>query len=152
MSHGRPPYLLQSPYHLSAARNVVVLALLLALCCRRPNRKTGRYGVFTASRSVYSALMLAARITLAHLSVSLAMSLPNSPGFIDNGMPPRSAIRAFILGSSRAALVSLLSRSMISAGVSLGATIPCQPLASYPGTKSPTVGMSGSAPETCGRG
>ena len=33
-------------------------------------------------------------------------------------MPPRSASRAFILGSARAVLVSRLSLSMISAGVS----------------------------------
>ena len=36
---------------------------------------------------------------------------------------------------------------MISIGVFLGATIPFHPLASYPGTNSPTVGTSGSASE-----
>src|SRR5262249_44107043 len=37
---------------------------------------------------------------------------------------------ALILGSARATLISLLSFSMISAGVFLGAPIPCQPVAS----------------------
>ena len=41
-------------------------------------------------------------------------------------MPPRSASRALILGSARAALISLLSLSMISAGVFLGAPTPNQ--------------------------
>src|SRR5262249_9704082 len=41
-----------------------------------------------------------------------------------SGVPPRSARRAFILGSSRAALTSLLSSSTISAGVAFGAPTP----------------------------
>ena len=41
-------------------------------------------------------------------------------------VPPRSAIRAFILGSARPALISLFSFSMISAGVFLGAPTPNQ--------------------------
>jgi hypothetical protein len=77
-----------------------------------------------------SALMLAARITLAHFSVSSTMNLPNAPGVIGIGVPPRSARRAFILGSSRAALTSLLSFATISAGVFLGAPIPYQLLPS----------------------
>ena len=51
-------------------------------------------------------------------------------GVIDIGKAPKSASRAFILGSARAALISLLSLSMISVGVLLGAPIPYQPLAS----------------------
>ena len=47
-------------------------------------------------------------------------------------MPPRSASRAFILGSARAALISLLSLSMISAGVFLGAPTPYQVLPQSP--------------------
>ena len=52
-------------------------------------------------------LMLAARITLPHFSVSSAISLPNSAGDPGSATPPRSARRAFILGSARAALTSL---------------------------------------------
>src|SRR5712671_2601733 len=72
----------------------------------------------------YSALMLAARITLPHLSVYSTMNLPKSAGIIGIGTLPRSAIRLLILGSSRPALISLLSLSMISAGVFLGAPRP----------------------------
>src|SRR5262249_35911722 len=51
----------------------------------------------------------------------------------------------FNLGSASPALISLLSLSMIPTGVSLGAPIPNQLLASYPGTKLAIVGISGSA-------
>src|SRR5262249_58145727 len=57
----------------------------------------------------HSALMLAARITLPHFSVSLAMNFPNSLGEVGNAVAPSSAIRALILGSPSATLVSLLS-------------------------------------------
>ena len=43
---------------------------------------------------------------------------------------PTSSSRAFILGSARAVLISLLSLSTISAGVFFGAPMPNQPLAS----------------------
>ena len=69
-------------------------------------------------------------ITLPHFSVSSAMSLPKSAGEPASTVPPRSASRAFILGSARPALISLLSLSMISAGVSFGAPRPNQALAS----------------------
>ena len=65
-------------------------------------------------------------ITLAHFSVSSAMSLPKSAGEPASTVPPRSASRALILGSARAALISLLSLSTISAGVFLGAPMPNQ--------------------------
>ena len=42
--------------------------------------------------------MWAARITLAHLSTSSVMSLPNSAGEPLSGVPPKSANRAFSLG------------------------------------------------------
>src|SRR5262249_47430086 len=61
--------------------------------------------------SAHSALMLAARITLAHFSVSSAMNLPKSVGEPASAVPPRSASRAFMLGSARAALLSLWSTS-----------------------------------------
>src|SRR5262245_6877976 len=95
----------------------------------------------------YSGLMLAARITLAHFSVSAAMSLPKSAAEPPSTVPPRSASRALILGSASAVLNSLLSLSTISAGVLRGAPTPYHVLASNPGRKSPTVGMSGSASE-----
>jgi hypothetical protein len=69
----------------------------------------------------HSGLMLAARITLPHFSVSSAMSLAKSAGESASTSPPRSASRALILGSARPALISLLSLSTISAGVFLGA-------------------------------
>src|ERR1700674_1783359 len=75
----------------------------------------------------HSALILAARITLAHFSVSSAMSLPNSAGELGNTAAPRSARRALKPGSARAALISRLSLSMISAGVFLGTPMPCPP-------------------------
>src|SRR5215472_773915 len=68
--------------------------------------------------------------TLAHLTVSSAMSLPKSAGDPGNTMPPRAARRDSILGSANAALISPLSRSTIAAGVSLGAPTPYQTLAS----------------------
>src|SRR5262245_30919909 len=71
-----------------------------------------------------SALMLAARITFAHFSVSSAMNLPNSAGESARGPAPRSASRALILGSARPALISLFSFSTISAGVAFGAPRP----------------------------
>ena len=69
-------------------------------------------------------------ITLPHFSVSSAISLPNWTGDPGSGVPPRSARRAFILGSSRAALTSLLSLLTISAGVAFGTPRPYQLLAS----------------------
>src|SRR5262245_45003956 len=77
----------------------------------------------------HSGLMPADLITLAHFSVSSAISLPNSAG--DPGSAtPRSARRTFILGSARAALTSLLSCSTISAGVFLGTPTPYHVVAS----------------------
>jgi hypothetical protein len=69
-------------------------------------------------------------MTLPHFSVSSAMCLPKSAGEPPNGVAPRSASRACILGSDRAALISLLRVSITSAGVLLGAQKPPQKLAS----------------------
>src|SRR3989442_1145911 len=85
-------------------------------------------------------LMPANLVTLAHFSVSSATNLPKSAGVIGIGLASKSANRPFIVGSARAALISLLSFSTISAGVFLGAPTPYHTLASYPGTKSPMVG------------
>src|SRR6516164_830452 len=79
---------------------------------------------------LHSGLMLAARITLAHFSVSSAISIPKSAGDPGSGVPPSSANLALILGSARTALISLLSLSTISDGVFLGAPMPCQALIS----------------------
>jgi len=75
----------------------------------------GSYGISapTADRA-HSALMLRARMSLPHFSVSSAMSLPKSAGESASTSPPRLASRALILGSARPALISLLSMSMIS--------------------------------------
>src|SRR5215813_2777272 len=69
-------------------------------------------------------------ITLAHLSVSSAMNFANLADVNGIGSTPRSASRAFDLGSARAAVIALLSLLMISAGVLLGAPRPYQPNAS----------------------
>src|SRR6516162_244230 len=91
-------------------------------------RGTKRYGIWPGI--AYIGLMLAARITLPHFSVSSAMSLPKSAGEPGSTVPPRSASRALILGSSRAALTSLLSLSTILAGVFLGTPTPYHVVAS----------------------
>src|SRR5262245_49785695 len=87
----------------------------------------------------YSALMLAARITWPHLSVSLVMSLPNSAGEPASNMPTTSASRALILGSTRPALISLLSLSTIAAGVFLGAPKSNEPVTCLLGSPSQNV-------------
>ena len=102
------------------------------LKCRVPvgNSLNGLYGISTADRP-HSALMPADLITLAHFSVSSAMNLPKSAGEPASTVPPRSASRALILGSARAALIPLLSLSTISTGVAFGAPTPNQKLPSY---------------------
>src|SRR5262249_30210978 len=71
-----------------------------------------------------SALTSTNLTTLAHFSVSSAMNLPKSTGEPASAMPPSSARRAFNLGSTRPALMSLLSFSTGSAGVFLGTPTP----------------------------
>src|SRR6516164_4802933 len=78
----------------------------------------------------HSGLMLASRITLPHFSTLSAMSRPKSAGDPGSTVPPRSANRALILGSARAALISLLSLSTISGGAFQGAPIPLHELVS----------------------
>jgi hypothetical protein len=62
--------------------------------------------------------------TLAHFSVSSTKSFPNSAGVPPSSVAPMSTSRARIAGSESAALNSLLSLSMISGGVFLGAPTP----------------------------
>src|SRR5262245_23034129 len=95
---------------------------------RRRYSRNGLYGISTADRP-QSTLMLRARITLPHFSVSSAMSFAKSAGE-PGSASPRSARRTFILGSARAALTSLLSCSTISAGVFLGTPTPYHDVAS----------------------
>src|SRR5262245_53681018 len=71
-----------------------------------------------------SGLMLAARITLPHFSVSSVMSVLKSADEPPRIIPPRSTSCVFTLGSARPALISLLSLSMIPAGVLAGAPKP----------------------------
>src|SRR5262249_26089557 len=116
----------------------------LRLRLNQPTARTGRFIRLVATprfaertlRNIgrrlvdHSGLMLAARITLAHFSVSSTMNFPNSAGEPTTGVPPTSASRALILGSARPALISLLSFSTISTGVAFGAPTPNQALAS----------------------
>jgi hypothetical protein len=91
-----------------------------------PNDPLETLGTAFAERSLWntsrghSGLMLAARITLPHFSVSSAISLPKSAGEPASTVPPRSA---------RPALISFLSLSMISMAVFLGAPRPNEALA-----------------------
>jgi len=62
---------------------------------------------------------------LAHFSVSAAMSLPNSAGEVGWGTLPNAAYRDLKRASARIALISVLSLSTISVGVSFGAL--CRP-------------------------
>src|SRR5215510_5152637 len=78
----------------------------------------------------HSGLIFAMWITFFHFSVYSTMNLPKSAGEFAKTVLPRSMIRAFILGSASSALISLLSLSMISAGVFFGATMPIHPVAS----------------------
>src|SRR5205807_1207581 len=86
--------------------------------------------LWNIDRSDHSGLAPENLTTLAHFSVSPAMSLPKSAVDVENGVAPKSAILALIFGSASPALISLLSLSMISAGVFLGAPTPFQLVAS----------------------
>ena len=71
----------------------------------------------------HSALMLAARMTLPHFSVSSAISFPKSPREPERTLIPRSANRALTTGLARPALIAWLSVLMTSAGVFLGGKV-----------------------------
>src|SRR5262249_52376877 len=81
----------------------------------------------------HAGLMWAARITLAHFSVSAARSLPNGAGVSSSAVPPRPAKRALILGSASPIAIPPLSLWTIGAGVFLGPPPPSQSPASKPG-------------------
>src|SRR5262249_18260003 len=61
----------------------------------------------------HSTLMFANFITLAHFSVSSTIRFPNSAGVIDSGSTPKPIRRAFMAGSQKNALVSLINFSTI---------------------------------------
>src|SRR5262249_56296116 len=82
--------------------------------------------------------------TLVHFSASAATKAPNSAALRIIGMVPTSLSRALMSAVASPALISRLSRLMISTGVPAGAQTPAQVLASYPGSVSAMVGTSGS--------
>src|SRR5262249_48055653 len=95
--------------------------------CRRQGahrRPAGQAQIADRLPGAQSGLMPADLTTFAHFSVSSSMSLPKSAGELAIAMAPKSASLVLILGSTSAALISLLSRSMISTGVFLGAPTP----------------------------
>ena len=71
----------------------------------------------------HSILIFAASTTLAHFSVSPAISLPNSACGPGSGVPPWSASTA-ATRSGKARIISLFSLSTMSAGVLFGAPTP----------------------------
>src|SRR5262245_54476861 len=91
--------------------------------------RNGCYGILIELSQ--SALMLAARITFAHFSASLARNFLNSAGGLGGSTnPPRSTRRALMAGSEIAKLISLLSRSTTAAGVLFGTPKPSHEIAS----------------------
>ena len=87
-------------------------------CCQ-PNAAANDPGIFG-----HSNLMLAARTTLAHCSVSSAMSSRYFAGDSVRTVAPRSASRARIFWSPMISFTVALSLSMISTGVAFGAPSP----------------------------
>src|SRR5262245_35665126 len=83
-----------------------------------------------AATNRHSGLIFANLITLAHFSVWSPTNLPKSAGEPRSTVAPPSARRFFGSGSERIALISLLSLSIISAGVFRGAPTPKKALAS----------------------
>jgi hypothetical protein len=67
-------------------------------------------------------------MTLAHFSIAPVISCPNCSGVSGAGSMPRSTSCFLICGSDVTALISRLSRSTMSRGVSFGAQIPSHPL------------------------
>src|SRR5262249_24173194 len=93
---------------------------------------------------LHSLFIFAGRVTFPPLCGSSASGVVESAKEAGRGLAPTSARGGFTLGSAKAALISLLT---ISVGVFLGAPMPNQMLASYPGTNSSTGGTSGNASE-----
>src|SRR5262249_11833661 len=118
-------------------RDSTAATLLIAgtASARRFGSRNGRlWNIDSPTDQPQSALMLRARMSLPHFSVSSAMSLPKSVGEYASTSPPRSASRPFNLGSARPALISLLSLSTIPAGGFLRLPRPDQALPPLPRT------------------
>src|SRR5215471_7430739 len=116
-----------------------------SLACGTPPHSQNRKRALV--HRLHSGLMLAVRMTLPHFSVSSAMCFPKSAGVPPRITPLNSWKRTLILGSARAALLSLLSLSIISVGVFLGAAMPIHALDSKPDSISPKAGTSGRTSE-----
>ena len=114
-----------------------------------PCRSSRRNGASTTSRLVrgplrgHSALMLAVRMILAHLSFSSETKLPNSLCVIGIGIPPILVKRALTSESARPALISRSSVSTIPMGVLRGTPTPAHKVVSKRGRKSLTGGIFG---------
>src|SRR6516164_7175320 len=121
-----------SQFNRVAGSRSAAFAFWISQCwqAQEHDSRNGCYGILDRDRADHSALMPANLITLAHFSVSAAMSLLKSAGKPASAGLPRSASCALILGSARPALISLLSLSITSVGVPLGEPKPDQPLAS----------------------
>jgi hypothetical protein len=79
---------------------------------------------------LYVGRILPTLMTLAHFSVSAAISFSKSAEEPGSVVAPRSEKCSLSLALERCALTAPFSFAMISAGVALGATRPPQPLAS----------------------
>src|SRR5262245_40432414 len=123
------PHLVQAS-SMASTRAVRAVSKALLITAFYALRRERRNDAADVASNGHSALMPANLITLAHFSVSLAMSLPKSAGEPVSPVLPSSARRSLILGSASAALISLLSLSMTSVGVLLGAPTPKKLLAS----------------------
>src|ERR1700746_799777 len=100
--------------------------------------------------NAYSTLMLANLITFAYFAISSATNFLKFATDIGIGSTPRLSKRDLRVGSVTEALIAALSFSMIASGVPVGAQIPYQPLAAYPGTNSAIAGISGAASDRVG--
>jgi hypothetical protein len=106
----------------SEISRLLSLSALSALRTLSPS--LARVSLAVAGQLSTAALTPANLTTLAHFSVSSAISWPNSAGVTASGALAMSANRARISGSARPALIVLLSNATIPAGVSLGAPMP----------------------------
>src|SRR5262245_53812566 len=95
-----------------------------------PEAAVGQGGRLKEMWAGHSGLRPATLITLAHFSISSAMSLPKLTGEPGSGVPPKAPSCALILESVRHALMFSASLPTISVGVLMGATMPTQLLAS----------------------
>src|SRR5262249_28380640 len=88
-------------------------------------------------------VMFAARTTFSHLSISDATYAPNSSGVNTLGVVAPSGRRFLTTGSTRPALISRLSRAMMSGGVPRATPTPHHEFATYSGSVSLMDGTSG---------